>query len=436
MSIQRIIVGVVVLTLSALCWAQASVPASLPATSAPAAAAAAAALPPGSIDQHHRDMATQTLKRGVDFLVQSQQAEGGWGFVTGKSHPALTAMALKVLMQAGFSADSPIVSKGFAAMMTWRQSDGGFYDPHEGNENYCTSLVVMTLAAAKRPQDEGMLRDAVKYLRSEQIVAGSKTPSGQEIAEGNAFIGGVSYGKHGRPDLSNLGMWMEAMHEAGVGGDDPAMQRALTFLKQVQNVKDDDTNPVFLAEPGFLKQEQAGAAQPKAGAESAAPVDKTVYDGGFIYAVNCKDGHFVRESQAGEAETGGLRSYGSMTYSGFKSMLYANLRPGDKRVQAALDWIRGHWQLDANPNMPESMSRQGLYYYYQVFAKALRVWGESVIVDSQGFGHNWRHELVEHLAKEQQADGSWTNAADRWMESNPVLVTCYACMALQDALAQ
>ena len=429
MNMQRIIIGVVVLSVPALSWAQTSAPAALPAASAPAA------LPPGSIDQRHREMAQETLKRGVDFLVQSQQPGGGWGFVTGKSHPALTAMALKVLLQAGFSADSPIVSKGFAALMTWRQSDGGFYDPHEGNENYSTSLVVMTLAAAKRPQDEGVLREAVKYLRGEQIVPGGKTPSGQEVAEGNAFIGGVSYGKHGRPDLSNLGMWMEAMHEAGVGGDDPAMQRALTFLKQVQNYKDDDTNPVFLAEPGFLKQEQAGNAQPKAGAEAAAPVDKTVYDGGFIYAVDCKDGHFVRESQAGESDSG-LRSYGSMTYAGFKSMLYANLRPQDKRVKAAFDWIRGHWQLDANPNMPGSQSRQGLYYYYQVFGKALRVWGESVIVDSQGFGHNWRHELVEHLAKEQQADGSWTNAADRWMESNPVLVSCYAALALQDVLAQ
>jgi squalene-hopene/tetraprenyl-beta-curcumene cyclase len=298
-----------------------------------------------------------------------------------------------------------------------------------------TSLVVMTLAAAKRPQDEAVLREAVKFLREEQIVPGGKTPSGQNIAEGNAFIGGVSYGNHGRPDLSNVGMWMEAMHESGVGGEDPAMQRALTFLKQVQNYRDDDTNPVFLAEPGFLRQEQAANAQPKAAADSATQADQAEYDGGFIYAVNCKDGRFVRESNAGESDRG-LRSYGSMTYTGFKSMLYANLQPRDKRVKAAYDWIRGHWQLDANPNMPGAQSRQGLVYYYQVFGKALRVWGESVIVDSQGFGHNWRHELAEHLAKEQEADGSWTNAADRWMEGNPVLVTSYACMALQDVLAQ
>ena len=58
----------------------------------------------------------------------------------------------------------------------------------------------------------------------------------------------------------------------------------------------------------------------------------------------------------------GLRSYGSLTYTGFKSMLYAGLSKKDPRVQAAYQWIRSHWDLDANPNMPGQASQEGLSY--------------------------------------------------------------------------
>ena len=34
------------------------------------------------------------------------------------------------------------------------------------------------------------------------------------------------------------------------------------------------------------------------------------------------------------------------------------------------------------------------------------------------------------LARRQQADGSWVNSADRFMEGDPNLVTAYALLAL------
>jgi hypothetical protein len=36
-------------------------------------------------------------------------------------------------------------------------------------------------------------------------------------------------------------------------------------------------------------------------------------------------------------------------------------------VRAALDWIRRHWTLDHNPNMPDARSKEGLFYFYHVF---------------------------------------------------------------------
>jgi squalene-hopene/tetraprenyl-beta-curcumene cyclase len=123
-----------------------------------------------------------------------------------------------------------------------------------------------------------------------------------------------------------------------------------------------------------------------------------------------------------------------MTYTGFKSLLYAGVDRKDPRVQAAFRWIQKHWRLDANPNMPQAQSQAGLFYYYHVFAKALAAWGEPVIIDARGARHNWRHELIDQLASLARPDGSWVNAADRWQESSPVLTTIYSLLALEEAV--
>ena len=44
--------------------------------------------------------------------------------------------------------------------------------------------------------------------------------------------------------------------------------------------------------------------------------------------------------------------------------------------------------------------------------------------------HDWRQELADALIKQQQSDGSWVNAASRWLEGDPALVTGYALLSL------
>ena len=128
-----------------------------------------------------------------------------------------------------------------------------------------------------------------------------------------------------------------------------------------------------------------------------------------------------------------LRSYGSMTYAGFKSMLYAGLDRDDPRVKAAVAWIKRHYTLEENPNMPGRQSLEGVYYYYHVFARALEAWDRPIIVDDHGQAHQWRKELCARLLSLQRPDGSWINAADRWYEGNPYLVTAYSVLAIQTA---
>ena len=56
------------------------------------------------------------------------------------------------------------------------------------------------------------------------------------------------------------------------------------------------------------------------------------------------------QSQAGTTPNGGLRSYGSMTYAGLKSMIYAGVGPEDVEVAevAGAEWsdLYGHTSAD------------------------------------------------------------------------------------------
>ena len=146
-----------------------------------------------------------------------------------------------------------------------------------------------------------------------------------------------------------------------------------------------------------------------------------INDGGFYYTV--ADGG---ESKAGNEPNGGLRSYGSMTYAGLKSMIYAGVGADDPRVEAAVTFLRKHYSLDDNPGV----GQQGLFYYYQTMAKALDAFGDANFTDASGTEHDWKTELLAKLSELQLPDGSWVNPNTRWMEGDPNLVSGYALLAL------
>jgi len=368
-------------------------------------AAGKLSLPPAATDAinaEHLEKAQKLINGGIAFLLAGRDADGGWSFAPGNvQKPAATALTLKAIVQhPDFDSKSPVAEKGFKVLLGYRQSNGGVYDPKQGYRTYTTCTAVMALAAAKNPRFTSAIRSAERFLRGVQIKPGDESPDGRNIKPGDPEVGGVGYGKNGVPNLSVLSFWTDAMHDAGVGGDDPAMKSALEFLRMLQN--DSEENPRAVAREG-------------------------ADDGSFVYD--------LKTSKAGPGPGGkGLRGYGSMTYAGFESLLYAGVGKNDSRVKAAFNWIRQYWRLDCNPNMPHTRSQEGLYYYYHVFAKALRAWGQAEITDTKGQKHNWRHELIDALAERVSPEGSWVNEASRWQERSKVLVTCYAVLALQEAL--
>jgi squalene-hopene/tetraprenyl-beta-curcumene cyclase len=79
------------------------------------------------------------------------------------------------------------------------------------------------------------------------------------------------------------------------------------------------------------------------------------------------------------------------------------------------------------------MGIDGLFYYYQVMAKALSTYGAPELPLADGRKVNWPRELALKLIDLQQEDGSWSNESGRWMEKDPVLATAYAVLTLEMA---
>lgn len=355
-----------------------------------------------ALDAERLAKAQSMLNGGISYLLSQREADGGWSFGGGAMKPALTGLVLKCLLgHPDFDRNNPVVKQAFEVMLKYRQPDGAIFDPKQGRPAYTTAIAIMAMVAADDPQYKGAMDGGVKYLKGIQIVPGQESPDGETIAEGDPKVGGIGYGSNKEPNLSVMQFAIEAWHDAGMPADDEAMQKAVGFLTRLQNRS--ESNPMPYAKEGSN-------------------------DGGFVYD--------LITSKAGPGAGSGMRSYGSMTYAGFKSMLYAGVGKDDPRVRAAYDWIRRYWRLDSNPNMPNDQSKEGLYYYYMVYARALGALGRDEIPDFKDpeTKHNWRGELVDKLVQLVQTDSSWTNEADRWNEGSATLVTCYTVMALEDVL--
>ncbi len=363
------------------------------------------------IDAGHDAAASASIERGVAFLRSTQNDDGSW---TPQPGPAVTAMAVTVMIDSGLVApNDPQVEKGLAYILANVREDGGIHSGILANYNTAISLSALDLVR-DRPGMEETIKRAQDFLRGIQW-DGQADAQGNAVGEAHAFFGGAGYGKHGRPDMSNTQIMLQGLYDSGLDCKDPAFIRAITFISRCQGI---DSNAQFA---GLIGQ-----------------------DGGFIYATSVnKDLIGVPQSMANpdmvdEAVAGrpvsGLRTYGSMTYAGFKSYLYAQLDRDDPRVVEALNWIKQHYTLDHNPGMPEAIRLQGLYYYYMTFGRALDAFGQTTIQTADGVQHDWANDLIDALSSRQLDDGSWTNDADRWMEGDANLVTCYALIALEAAV--
>ena len=364
--------------------------------------------------------AAELARKAVVYLFSKQDAAtGGWAVnPQGPTFPAITGLIVNgLLLGEGYTVNDKPVADAVKFILSKRQPDGGIYD--KVLPSYNTAICLSALARVNTPEARAAIKPAQDFLRTLQYGEGAAVYEGMKdsarpMEKDNPFYGGVGYGGSGRPDLSNTAFMLQALHDSGVESTDPAFQRALVFLQRVQML----------------------------GTVNDMPYAKGSKQGGFIYSTSeGKDKIGTGQSYAGTIEetmddgtkVSRLRAYGSMSYAGFKSYLYAGLKRDDPRVTAAYEWIRRNYTLTENPNV----GLDGMYYYYVTFARALHAWGDpklSVIsAGGKATEHDWASDLVAQLASFQQPDGSFKTFKDRWMENDPVLVTAYSLLALRYA---
>lgn len=330
------------------------------------------------------------IAKAVEFLKSRQGEDGGWSTAR---EPGITALVVTAMLRTGrVSPNEPEIKKAFAYLEKFLdRQNGGF--PTAAHANYTTCI---SLLAFREANDDGRYSQAI--AQGQAFLKKMQWDETENRSTADPYFGGAGYGgSNDRPDLSNTSYFIETLRDTGLPADDPALQKALVFVSKCQNMKSEFNNEPW--------------------------ADK-VNDGGFIYTA-AKGG----QSMAGGDPKTGLRSYAGMTYAGLKSMIYAGLKKDDPRIVAAMGYIRKNYSVDENPGM----GQQGLYYYYHTFAKAMSLLKEPTITDAAGKSHDWKAELVAALAKRQNADGSWVNPADRFLEGDANLVTAYALLALNYA---
>jgi squalene-hopene/tetraprenyl-beta-curcumene cyclase len=366
------------------------------------------------VSQATFDKARAAIERGLAYLARVQSPNGGF-FESKEVAPtdmeprkraasvAVTAMALKAFVQAGSIAPKDAAAKARLAVdrvlgdeqTLAKVTDGGI-------GNYVMSCIASGLSAVGDADARAGAGRAIEWLRTNQW------DDGEGLGATTDWYGGAGYGNGKRPDLSNTQMMVEAMHDARVSPDDPAMQRALAFVARTQNRK--ASNPAAWAQNG------SG-------------------DGGFVYSP-ANGGESFASEDAGEGRYGeklavkSLRSYGSMTYAGYKSLLYAGLSADDPRVKDALGWIAANFTFVENPGL----GQQGYFYYTHAMSRALHASRLDAVTDAKGAARDWREELVDALVARQREDGSWKNATPRWEEASEELATIYAVLALEEAI--
>jgi len=332
-----------------------------------------------TMDPGLREKAGRAVDAGLHYLRGTQAQDGSWSGSVG-----ITALGLRAFLESHRhynEEDGAFITRPVEFLLAHVNEDGSISETNQ-NRNYNTAVSIVALVETGNPDYLPVIENAQKFITGLQL------DSAEGYEPEHKYYGGIGYGGDERPDLSNAYMALEALRASALDPEDPVWNRALVFVSRSQNRSESND-------------------QPWAG-----------NDGGFIY-------------MPGSSPHKGTESYGGMTSAGLLSLLFAGADKSDPRVQAAHDWIRAHYTLDENPGA----GNQGLYYYYNVFAKCMAAYGEVEVVDMEGTAHNWRDDLAAKMISIQNEDGSWVNPdSPKWWEGDKNLVTAWSVIALNQAL--
>lgn len=343
------------------------------------------------------------IDRATDFLLKRQNPNGWWSTA---EQPAVTALVLTTLNlepSGRFQRNRPSeLSRAYDFILSSAKPDGSIQ--RGGLANYNTSLSIMALVSANDANFTPVILAARQYIATSQIDFGVRGTND------TPFDGGIGYGsKYQHSDMNNTLIAIEAMRqsEAVLVRDKPASSKP-------------DADVDWSAVSHFLQNCQNLPSHNQADWVSADSKER----GGFVYYPGSTKSDSLTNAQTGRVS---LRGYGSMSYGGLLSYLYARVDKSDPRVTAVLGWLRNNYTLTENPGMDQ----QGYFYYLHLMTKALTAAGVDKFKVAGGGEVDWRAEVGARLLKLQKPDGSWVNPEPRWWEDDPILVTTYATMTLE-----
>ncbi len=342
--------------------------------------------------------AAHSLKQATEFLMKDQAPDGSWA-----NDPAITALVVYgLLLSPSYDPDGKAeisITRGLDYIRQFVQPDGGIY--RKEFRNYVTAVCLMALARSRDEQYKTIIADAKDFLIRFQL------DESESIDRDNPYYGGIGYGGDDRPDMSNTQLALEAIRYAEAYED----RFSRILVAQAPNMETDQK------ELGLHWQKALVFINRCQNLQSVNDMPYAGKDGGFLY-------------ETGLYKQDRSHSYGSMTYAGVKSLLYARVDKDDERVHKAVDWIRSNYTLDFNPGF----GTYSLFYYYTTFSKCMAALGEDTLTDALGQEHFWREDLVSKLVSIQKEGGYWQNPSNRYWENVKPLATAYSMIAMKFAL--
>lgn len=365
--------------------------------------------PTGDVNVSLKLEIERAIAKGVSYLNSTQDSESGsW---SDPKLPAFTALAVSSIMGdpalTGANELPEAASKGYEFLLSNVKSDGGIYG--KGLATYNTALSIMALVQSGKEEHLPVIAKARRLLINQQQDYDKRGETD------NLFDGGVGYGgSYAHSDLSNTHFALEALYYskkalADTEFDDSSefdldWDAAIEFVSRTQN---SEATIERLGETAALRKED---------------------EGGFIYFPGDTKSDVISVTGEDGKERTALRSYGSMSYAGLLSFIYADMAEDDSRIGLVMNWLQNNYTLEENPGM----DAQGLYYYYHTMSKALAITGTQKFETGDGKKFDWKNDLALEVMSRQQPDGSWTNVeSNRWMEDDPALVTAYSLLTLQ-----
>ena len=315
------------------------------------------------------------IYRAIKYLINNQQKDGSW-----HKHPGITAFCLLALNQSqsgGKTVPKEVMDKGLNYLRQQINQDGSLKNSKQQTDIYSTSVCLLTLSKLNNAEDKQHIANMNSYLMKTQ-----------------SNLSAFHYSKSDYPDLSNTHWAMEAIY---ISAADPKDKQMMSFWHKASK---------------FISSCQVE--ESKRNSEL----------GGFTYYPQGKKPEKV-DGDAPETV------FGSLTMGALKSLLYAQVKADDPRMNKGLKWISNNYSVKENPGLKDG----GYYYYLYMFSSLMLIWDKDFI-HSEDAKHNWRDDILQTLLSKQKSDGNWVNQSKLWREDNSSLCTAYAILSMEFCLVK